>query len=291
MLNQYLNLTKSGIVIFVLLSVLAGYAISFPVGQPLSLDIPLILMLGVYLLSAGSFSLNQAQEWKKDILMPRTQSRPIPSKKIYPWQAIVLGFSFITIGLLILYMLSPLASFVGFLTVLMYNGFYTYYWKPFMAFGAVPGAIPGALPVVIGYSVNTNHIFNPQLIYLFILLFIWQMPHFWAIALKYSDDYKKGGFPVLPTVIGEKKTLFHIALYQMVYLGLALAAPLFVRTDILYLLVIIPLTLKLFYEFYIFMKSDGKKNWLPFFLWTTLSIIVYLAVPVIDKWLFVVIRG
>lgn len=291
MIAHYLNLTKTGIVIFVLLSALAGFAMSFPVGQPLDMITPLTMLLGVYLLSAGSFSLNQAQEWKKDNKMDRTKTRPIPLGVIMPWQAVVLGIAFMLLGLFILLLMSPLAAFIGLMTVLLYNGVYTYVWKPKSAFAAVPGAIPGALPVVLGYAINTNNLWNTQVLYLFAVLFLWQMPHFWAIAIKYQKDYEQGGFPVLPLVIGTERTLFHIGLYLFAYLGLVLSAPFFVRTDFLYVLVIVPLTLKLVWESYKFIKSRGEQNWLPFFLWITLSVVFYLAVPVLDRWIFVFLRS
>ena len=109
-------------------------------------------------------------------------------------------------------LLSLTSMALGLFTVALYNGLYTLYWKKKWAFGAVPGAIPGAMPVVIGYSANHANVFTPECLYLFLIMFLWQMPHFWSLAIRYKDDYKKGGFPVLPAVIGVPKTLFHIGL-------------------------------------------------------------------------------
>ena len=114
---------------------------------------------------------------------------------IAPWQAYTLGVCFCIAGLCLLYLIGPYPSGLALLTTVLYNVVYTLWWKRRMAFGAVPGAIPGAMPVVIGYSVNTTHIFDPACVYLFLVMFLWQMPHFWALAIRYREDYSSGGVP------------------------------------------------------------------------------------------------
>lgn len=243
------------------------------------------MIVGLYLVSAGSFALNQAQEWKLDKKMDRTSGRPIPSGKMSISQVYILGIIFCIFGIFILYMLQPLAALVAGITILLYNGAYTLYWKKRWAFGAVPGAIPGALPVVIGYSVNNTNIFSSECIYLFLIMFLWQMPHFWALAVRYRDDYARGGFPVLPTQIGIERTVYHVGLYTFTYAGVAIASPWFVSTHILYIVLIVPLALKVIWEFFKFFHSKNNERWLPFFLWTNLSMLVFICVPVFDKWI------
>lgn len=284
-MKTYLDLTKTGIITFVLFGGIAGYAVSFPLGQPIDIAEPLILLIGLYFLSAGSFSLNQAQEVSADAKMPRTITRPLPSGKMAKWQAYFLAILFIPLGLLCLYLLQPITALLGLATIIMYNGLYTLYWKKKWAFGAVPGAIPGALPAVIGYSVaGPQNLLSPDCIYLFLIMFLWQMPHFWVLAIKFKDDYIKGGFPVLPSKVGEQRTLYHIGLYVFAYAGVALTSPLFVHTNILYILLVVPFALKVVWEFFKFFH--GKTKWLPFFLWTNFSMLVFLIVPVADKWYF-----
>lgn len=284
-MKDFFNLTKFGITLFVLVTATAGYAVSFPVGQPLEMWQPLMLMIGLYLVSSGSFALNQAQEWRLDQRMPRTQGRPVPRGSIRPWQAYVVGILMTLFGALALYLLSPLTMTLALLTVVLYNGLYTLVWKRKWIFGAVPGAIPGAMPVVIGYSVNSPHIFSAESLYLFLLMFLWQMPHFWSLAIRFKSDYEKGGIPVLPVKIGEQRTLYHIGLYTFAYCGLALAAPWFLQTNVLYLILIMPIAIKLLVEFFKYFHAQSQKQWLPFFLWVNLSILVFLAVPAAEKWL------
>ncbi len=176
-------------------------------------------------------------------------------------------------------------AILGLWTVGFYNLLYTLYWKKRWAFGAVPGAIPGALPVVIGYSANSSLLLSPDCIYAFLIMFLWQMPHFWSLAIRFQDDYSKGGIPVLPTRIGTHATLYHIGLYVFAYVGLAIASPFFIQAYFFYLLVVLPLAFKVLWEFFKYFRQGGERaGWLPFFLWTNFSVLIFLAGPVIDKW-------
>lgn len=284
MLRLFLDLTKSGIVVFVLVSGLAGYFLSWPPYEPVDVSHLLLTLLSLYFFSAGSFALNQAQEWKIDREMPRTMKRPIPSGKVSVFQAWFIGFAFVALGAGCGLLINLWVTGLGLATVVLYNLLYTMYWKKKWAFGAVPGAIPGAMPVVIGYAANTDNLLTSELIYVFMLLFLWQMPHFWSLAIKFKDDYKQGGIPVLPLMIGTDATLFHMGLYMFAYVGLAISAPWFTDVNLAYMILVIPFSLKVLYEFFRYYRSGGKTRWLPFFLWTNFSILVFLIAPVIDKW-------
>lgn len=281
-LKTYSQLTKTGIIVFSVVSALAGYAVSFSAGREFDWMQIVVMCGGLYLVAAGCFALNQAQEWRRDALMDRTRTRPIPSGAMSPWQAWVLGFLLVGFGLAALSLLGEAPAILALMTVILYNGVYTLGWKKYWAFGAVPGAIPGAMPVVIGYSVNSPNIFSPECIYLFLIMFLWQMPHFWALAIRYSDDYARGGFPVLPVRVGTHRAMYHVGLYVFTYVGVALMAPWFVHAHMLYLLLVLPMCFKVLWEF---KKYYSGRSWLPFFLWTNLSLLIFLAAPVMDKWL------
>lgn len=285
MIKAYSQLTKTGIILFAIVSALAGYAVSFKLHQEFEPLQPVLLVIGLYLVAAGSFAINQAQEWKIDTRMDRTKNRPIPRGVIRPWQAYVLGTVFCVAGIGLLGLLGSAPAYLAFLTVVLYNGVYTMHWKRHLAFGAVPGAIPGAMPVVIGFAVNTPEIWRPECVYMFLVMFLWQMPHFWSLAIRFREDYERGGFPVLPVKIGAQRAMYHIGLYLFTYVGVALASPWFLQTHVLYLLLVLPVSLKVIWEFRKYYQNQERKAWLPFFLWTNLSLLIYLAVPVMDKWL------
>jgi len=282
----YSNLTKLGIVIFALLAGIAGYATSFQIESPFFAKDFIWFIGGLYFLSSGSLALNQVQEYKLDQKMPRTAGRPIASGKIQPAAGLILSVLFLFIGINMLHDLSSIASYIASASVLLYNGLYTMYLKPRWVFAAVPGAIPGALPITIGYAINNPDIFNSDSIYLFLIMFLWQMPHFWVIAIRYVEDYRLGSIPTLPVTLGISKTLFHIGLYTFVYCGVAIAAPFFLLTSWVYAALVFPFVIMLLKEFFRMYLTGGKERWFAFFMWTNVSMLVFIFIPVIDKWSF-----
>ncbi len=283
--KAYSQLTKTGIILFSLVSALAGYAVSFHAAQEFDWIHPVLLCVGLYFTAAAGFAINQAQEWRRDGLMARTKDRPIPRGFLQPWQGYAIGGIFAVIGLFTLLLLGPLPALLTLATLFLYNVVYTLFWKRRWVFGAVPGAIPGAMPVVIGYSVNSSNLLHPECVYLFLVMFLWQMPHFWSLAIRFREDYESGGFPVLPVQLGPGRALYHVGLYLFTYVGVALMAPLFLHANALYLVLVLPISMKVIWEFTKYYRSQERRAWLPFFLWTNLSLLVYLAAPVMDKWL------
>jgi len=276
--KSYQSLTKFGIVLFVLVVGLSGYALGLPAGSGVDFPIVLVFVFGLYTLSAGSLALNQVQEVDVDKKMKRTQARPIVCGFFSRAQALLISLLLISFGLISLLLVSPRSFFFGLLTLVLYNVLYTYLWKKKWAFGAVPGAIPGALPPVIGYLAHSGaKLTDPDLFYLFMILFLWQMPHFWILAIKLKDDYKAGGIPVLPVLIGEERTRYHIALYLLPYLGLAASAPLFVVGSMIgsVLMWLTALTVLIFFLRYL----QNNKKWLLFFLSLNLSVLVFVLIP------------
>ncbi len=286
MLKIYTDLTKFGIVVFVLLSGVAGYATGFVIENPFDWHHFLKTILGLYFLSSGSLALNQVQEWPLDQKMPRTAMRPVAAGIIKPAAAGILAFFLLILGGSFLFETSTTAGWLGVFTVFFYNGLYTLYLKPQWIYAAVPGAIPGAIPITIGYAANSPDIFNSESVYLFLILFLWQMPHFWTLSIKFKDDYAAGGVPVLPVAMGVEKTLYQIGLYTILYVGVALAAPWFVHASWVYILAVLPFAFKVMQEFIRFYTSKATKRWFAFFMWTNMSMLVFVFVPVIDKWNF-----
>ena len=284
--KDYCQLIKSGITFFALISAYAGYALatSTQLTPSTLMNFPLLwLIAGLYLVVSGSFILNQVYEYQLDRQMKRTLKRPLPGGRITWLQALSLGVIHIVPGLFILLALNPLTAGLAFIAVLFYNVFYTVLWKTKWIFAAIPGALPGALPVMIGYSAGSNNILSIECLYLFFILFLWQMPHFWALAIGYREDYEKAGVPVLPAKLGLQKTFYHMSLYLTAYLGLALISPLFFKMNIIYIFLLIPFCIKIVIEF---LKFSKEKNWKPFFMWLNLSVLVFLWAPIWDLWIY-----
>lgn len=291
MFRIFADLTKLGIVIFVLLAGIAGYALGFSVESSFDIKHFLNAIGGLFFLSAGSLALNQVQEYKIDRTMQRTSKRPIAAGKITPAAAGILSGTFLFIGTSLLFEASWLSGLLGIITVLLYNGLYTMIWKPKWIFAAIPGAIPGALPVTIGYAATNLQIWNLDSIYLFAIMFLWQMPHFWLLAIRYKDDYAKANVPTLPVTLGMRKSIFYIGVYNFCYVTLALGSPWFTHSSWGYLALVVPLSLKLLWEMKKYIQSEGEQGWLSFFMWINVSMLVYVLVPVFDKWNFLFIKS
>ena len=278
--KAYQSLTKFGIVLFVLVVGLSGYALGLPAGSGVAFSEVLVFLIGLYALSSGSLAMNQVQEVHIDQKMKRTQSRPIVAGFFSRVQALLISIILMSFGLLSLFLISPRSFYAGFTTLVLYNGLYTYLWKKKWAFGAVPGAIPGALPPVIGYLAHEgSKLSDPDLFYLFMILFLWQMPHFWILAIKLKDDYQAGGIPVLPILIGEERARYHMALYLFAYLGLAASAPLFVIHSLTGSIVMWITAVVVLLSFFRYLRTT--KKWLLFFLTLNLSVLIFVLVPAI----------
>ena len=192
-----------------------------------------ILFISGYLVSASSVINNQILEKKFDKLMDRTKNRPLPMGKISSKKSILISIIFMLVGLTFMgYFLNIYAAVISFLSLLLYSFIYT----PLKRVGPIAvfvGAIPGALPPLIGWVANTNSI-SLEAVIIFSIQFIWQFPHFWAIAWLYDDDYKKVGFKLLPSN-GKKNlnTAINIMTYTLFLIPLGLLPTIFGITGII----------------------------------------------------------
>ncbi|MFC2150899.1 protoheme IX farnesyltransferase [Bacteroidota bacterium] len=171
-----------------------------------SLELEIIyLILGVFLLAGGASALNQYQERITDSLMSRTKNRPIPSGKISVSTGLILAILLCTVGFLILYFKSgKIPALLGLLNLLWYNGFYTYLKKK-TAFAVVPGSLTGVTPLLIGWSAANVSLLNPVIIFISFFIYMWQIPHFWLLHIKYAKDYEKAGLGVLHKLFSDSQ--------------------------------------------------------------------------------------
>ena len=160
---------------------------------------------GIFLLASGASAFNQYQEWPYDERMERTRMRPVPSRRISTQEALRIATICIIGGLLLLlYYSTALCFFLGIFNVIWYNGVYTWL-KRKTAFAVVPGALTGAIPIMMGWTAAGGALNNPEMIFLAFFLFIWQMPHFWLLTLKYGSQYHQAGFPVLTDYLNDRQ--------------------------------------------------------------------------------------
>lgn len=174
-----------------------------------SFDLKLLYaVIGVFLLSGGASALNEIQERKYDIKMIRTRNRPIPSNRISPLRALFIAFVLIIAGsAFLLSTNNTSALYLGLFNIIWYNGVYTYL-KRVTPFAVVPGSLTGAVPAFIGWTAAGGYLLDPKIILIGFFLFIWQVPHFWFLLLKYGKEYEEAGFPAISTILPPQNLKF-----------------------------------------------------------------------------------
>lgn len=152
---------------------------------------------GVFLMASAASALNQLQEHHLDSKMLRTRNRPLPSGRITRVQALLFVLLLLATGLTVLYIKGGATGAVlGLLAILIYNFIYTP-MKLRSPWAAIPGGVVGMLPPAIGWVLAGGALTHPQLIALCIFIYLWQVPHFWLIMLRHTEDFRRAGFPTL----------------------------------------------------------------------------------------------
>jgi len=218
--RDYLELTKPRLSALVLVTAAAGFWLGIRTGEALGRIVP--LLLGTGLVAGGANALNQWSERDRDALMGRTKHRPLPAGRMSPEAACRFGLGLSVAGLLILGIaVDSLSSALAALSWAIYLLLYTPMkrWTPLCT---LVGAIPGALPPVIGWA-GARHALGLEAWALFAILFVWQLPHFLALAVLYRNDYARAGFSMLPLVEADGlATARQTLLYGMALLPVSL---------------------------------------------------------------------
>ncbi|MFY7729674.1 MAG: heme o synthase, partial [Flavobacterium sp.] len=206
-------LTKTGLALSVVFSSLAGYLLGVSDEHPFSWITLMLLAIGGYCMVGASNVYNQIIERDLDALMDRTKNRPIPAGRVSVRGAFIFGCVLTIVGVGILYSINPKSAMFGAVSIFLYTSIYTPL-KTVTPLSVFAGAFPGAIPFMLGWVACTND-FDIEAGTLFLIQFFWQFPHFWSIGWFLYDDYKKGGFFMLPTGEKDKKTALQIILYTI----------------------------------------------------------------------------
>lgn len=193
-------LVKFKLTLLVLFSAVMSYAIVC--GGKVDWTVMALLTFGGFMVTGAANALNQVLERDYDRLMPRTANRPVATGRMSVSTAVLSAGLMAMAGITVLSFLHPIAGFLGTLSMMSYAFVYTPL-KRTTPLSVVVGAVPGALPLIIGCVVQEG-VISPVAMMLFSLQFLWQFPHFWAVAWLADDDYKKAGFYLLPSKNGEK---------------------------------------------------------------------------------------
>lgn len=216
----YAELTKPRITFLIVLTSAAGFALASP--GAVNYSALLSAMFGIALLSSGIATLNQYIERDLDSLMRRTADRPLPSGKLHPNEALIFGWTLTIVAELYLaLMVNPLSALLGLTVIAGYLFAYTPL-KTRTTLSTMVGAFPGAVPPLIGWAAARGEI-GLEAWVLFAILFLWQFPHFLAIAWMYREDYGRAGILMLPVVEPEGRvTAQQIVVYTVLLLPVSL---------------------------------------------------------------------
>ncbi|MCL6267314.1 heme o synthase [Flagellimonas myxillae] len=208
--TDFKEITKAKLAVSVVFSSIAGYFLGATQIELVSL---LLLAFGGYCMVGASNAYNQVIEKDLDALMKRTKNRPIPSGRMTVATAMTIAIIMTLLGVVALYILSPKTAMFGAISIFLYTSAYTPL-KTKTPLSVFVGAIPGAIPFMLGWVAATND-FGIEPGTLFMIQFFWQFPHFWALGWMLDEDYKKGGFKMLPTGKKDTGTALQIILYTI----------------------------------------------------------------------------
>ena len=209
-LADFKEITKVRLAVSVVFSSVAGYFLG---AYELNLFSILLLAFGGYCMVGASNAFNQVIERDLDALMKRTQNRPIPAGRMSVNTAMTIAITLTILGVWSLYVLSPKTAMFGAISIFLYTSAYTPL-KTKTPLSVFVGAIPGAIPFMLGWVAATDD-FGIDPGTLFMIQFFWQFPHFWALGWMLDEDYKKGGFKMLPTGKKDTGTALQIILYTI----------------------------------------------------------------------------
>jgi heme o synthase len=218
--GKLLRLGKPRVVALIVFTAIIGMFLATPGLPP-----PGVLLfgtIGIALVASSAAALNCLIEQKLDATMARTRARPLPMGRVTPAQALAFIALVGGTGLLVLHQLTnPLTMWLTLATFLGYAVVYTILLKPRTSQNIVIGGASGAMPPVLGWAAVTGEISSDALL-LFLIIFAWTPPHFWALALYRKREYAHAGVPMLPVTHGERFTRIHIVLYALLLAAICL---------------------------------------------------------------------
>ena len=218
--KSFFSLCKPRVTSLIVFTAIIGMFLATPGMVPL----PLLLAttVGIAFTSGAAAAFNCLIEHKIDAIMARTRGRALPTGQVSSTQTMMFASLLGGSGLAILYIfVNPLTMWLTLATFVGYAVIYTVFLKPATPMNIVIGGASGAMPPILGWAAMTNTV-SPESLILFLIIFAWTPPHFWALALYRREEYAKVGMPMLPVTHGEAFTLLHILLYTIILIAVSL---------------------------------------------------------------------
>lgn len=212
-LSQFYQLTKPRVVSLIMFTAVVGMFLATPDMVPLSTLI--LATVGIGLSAAAGAAVNHVLDRKIDVHMDRTQTRPLPKGELNIYQALMFAIALAALSMFILvHWVNPLTAGLTFVSLIGYAVVYTVFLKHWTPQNIVIGGAAGAAPPVLGWAAVSGEVSSDALL-LFLIIFCWTPPHFWALALYRKQEYAKVGVPMLPVTHGDEFTRLQILLYTL----------------------------------------------------------------------------
>ncbi|MFY7914305.1 MAG: heme o synthase, partial [Rubrivivax sp.] len=218
--RQYWPLTKPKVVALIVFTAFVGMLLAVPGLPPWNALI--FGNLGIWLAAASAAAINHLIDQRIDAVMARTQHRPLPSGELVGWQVLAFALALGAASMLVLVLfVNVLTALLTFASLIGYAVVYTAYLKRATPQNIVIGGAAGAAPPVLGWAAATGEV-HPYALLLFLIIFIWTPPHFWALAIFRRDDYARAGVPMLPVTHGVEYTRVQVLLYTLLLIAATL---------------------------------------------------------------------
>lgn len=238
---QFLKLTKPRVNALIVFTAMIGMMLAYPVGIAWDLPLMLTATIGIALVAGAAAAFNCLVEQQIDKKMARTRARPTVAGSILTWQILVLAGIVGGAGLLILHQfVNPLTMWLTLGTFVGYAVIYTVILKPATPQNIVIGGASGAMPPILGWAAVMNTV-SPESMLLFLIIFAWTPPHFWALALYRKKEYAQAGLPMLPVTHGNEFTQLHLLLYTFIMVACTLLPVAMKMAGMIYLVAVLVL--------------------------------------------------
>jgi heme o synthase len=286
-LQQFYALTKPRVVQLIVFCALIGMVLAVP-GMPSAAEfkVGLLACLGIWLVAGAAAAFNCIVEKGIDAKMKRTAWRPTAKGELSDTQTLIFSAALCALGSAILYYwVNPLTMWLTFATFIGYAIIYTVILKPLTPQNIVIGGASGAMPPVLGWAAMTNSV-GPEALILFLIIFLWTPPHFWALAMYRVEDYRKSGLPMLPVTHGNEFTRLQVFLYTLVLFPACLMPFVFGMSSWMYLVVAVALNFGFTGYAFALWRNYSDELARKTFRFSLIHLSVLFAALLIDHYLF-----
>jgi protoheme IX farnesyltransferase len=280
--RDYLELCKPKVVALIVFTAIVGMLLAVP-GLP-PLDAVIFGTLGIGLASGSAAAINHVVDQKIDAIMGRTHNRPIPQGAMKSRDALIFALAIGAISMAILIMwVNVLTAALTFFSLIGYAVIYTMYLKRATPQNIVIGGAAGAAPPLLGWTAVTGSV-DPGALLLFLIIFTWTPPHFWALAIHRADDYKKVGMPMLPVTHGKDYTRLQILLYTVLLFVVTLLPFSYGMSGWLYLVGALAMNLMFMVYAVRLYRDDNEKLPMKTFGFSIVYLMILFALLLVDHY-------